>query len=217
MLACGMQEGKSREVPLQEPTRIAELFLTLLYTGCLPSEPEAPQKGPALSVGLRVVVRAAFVSNSAKSTLLPPGMGGEVQVLDDHGDALVRFEGLPTRQWVSRRNFGRLRLASAEGCGQLQEDLAGALALAHRWQAVGLAEVLAERLERELTGEGFEPVLEVAVLHSVTRLQATCLAFARNSAHVRSAYEAGKFSTAVRSALEPIYGGGGRKRSREAL
>jgi len=208
MLASGMREGQSREVMLQEPVRVAELFLSLLYTGCLPQEPERSAEIPTLFLGARVVVRSAFTSNSARSVLLPAGMEGEVQVLDDHGDTLIRFDSLPTRQWVARKNFSRLRLATAEGAGQLQEDLAGALSLAHRWQATGLAEVLADRLERELTAKGFEAVLEVAVLHGIARLEATCLAYARNSSQVRAAYEAGKYGAAVSAALEPVCGGG---------
>lgn len=222
MLSAGMCEGEQREVRVQESTRVVELFLRLLYTGCVPPEPELVE-GPELKVNLRVAVRVAFRSNSARGVLLPMGLGGEVHVMDDDGDALIKFDGISHRQWVKRRNFWCLRLAPAESAVRLQKDLAGALALAHRWQVCGLAEVLAECLEREVCAESFESTLEAAVLHGLGRLQAACFAFAQNSAQVRAAYEAGAYGPTVITALGPVVRGDTgdsrtlRKRQRESL
>jgi len=221
MLASGMREGERREVCVQEPSRVVELFLRLLYTGCVPPDTSGPLEVPKLQEGMRVTASSAFMSNSAKSTLLPSGLEGDVCSLDSAGDALIKFDGVVNRQWVTRKNFCRLRSSTAEGIARLQRDLAGAVALAERWQVSGLTEVLAERLERSISAECLEAVLEVAVLHhgsaALARLRGACLALAQHSSTVRGAYEAGAYSTNVLSALRPVFNGGGLKRPRDSL
>ncbi|CAE8661322.1 unnamed protein product, partial [Polarella glacialis] len=173
-----------------EPTRVVQMFLTILYTGCLPAEHEPQELEESLTPGVRVVVVEAFKSSNASSKLLPPGTEGMVAEVDAKGDALVKFDGLQARQWVAKRNFARLRAPASTSADQLQEDLAGAFALSQRWQVDGLAEVLGERLERGLRAGSLAATLEVAVLHDASRLRAACLAFAQHSAQVRAAYDA---------------------------
>mmetsp|Transcript_2148 Transcript_2148/g.5285 ORF Transcript_2148/g.5285 Transcript_2148/m.5285 type:complete len:468 (+) Transcript_2148:68-1471(+) len=223
-MVCGLTpergvRGRWREVAVTEPARVVRLFLTLVYTGCLPAEPgRGESQELELKPGVGVVVAVAFMSNSAKSTLLPAGLGGEVHSLDAAGDALIRFDGYPTRQWVTRKNFTRLRLAATpEDSVRLQKDLARALALTLCWQVPGLVEVLSARLERDLSAQTLEATLEVACLHSIAQLSAACLAFAQSSSQVRAAYDAGSFCPTVTEALHGVFGGGARKRRREPL
>lgn len=213
--------GKRKEIHMQEPARVVRMFLTFLYTGCLPSPAIDTSEEIRLKEGLRVIVAAAFMSNSKESTLLPTGIGGEVQSFDKIGDALIKFDGVQPRQWVTRKNFHRLKTATSEDTVRLQHDWAEALMLAHRWQVSGLAEVLIERLESELCAETFEAVLEVAILHNASQLRAACLSFAQVSADVRAAYESSSYTPSVLAVLHDVLGGGphgsSRKRPREPL
>eukprot|EP00928_Gymnodinium_smaydae_P091015 TRINITY_DN74718_c0_g1_i1.p1 TRINITY_DN74718_c0_g1~~TRINITY_DN74718_c0_g1_i1.p1 ORF type:complete len:437 (-),score=77.36 TRINITY_DN74718_c0_g1_i1:18-1328(-) len=219
MLNSGMRESSgSREVPVQETLRATELLLTLLYTGCLPPEPEPGEILEAV-IGLKVAVSSPFMSNSANSILLPAGLAGEVESVDTKGDALIRFENVPLRQWVTRKNFVRLRPANADYNIELQRDLVGALSLAHCWQVEGLPELVAQRLELNLAPESFEASLEAALLQRLPRLRAACLAYAQASPAVRAAFEAGAYGPTVTSELQTLLtpGVNSRKRPREAL
>lgn len=216
MLRSEMSEGTKREIVVDESTRVVEMFMSLLYTGCVPSEPDP--EGPAkMTVGLRVNVSHAFMSNSAKSTLLHAGLAGEVHSIDAAGDALVKFDGNQTRQWVSRKNYWRLRESSTDEMVQLTTDMVGVLNLAHRWQVLGLAVVLAERLERDITVESVEPLLDTAVLHNSSRLRAACLSFAKRTPKVKAAFEAGEYRATVMEVLRCVFDDVSRKRPRRTI
>eukprot|EP00927_Polykrikos_kofoidii_P017260 TRINITY_DN17840_c0_g2_i1.p1 TRINITY_DN17840_c0_g2~~TRINITY_DN17840_c0_g2_i1.p1 ORF type:complete len:200 (+),score=42.34 TRINITY_DN17840_c0_g2_i1:25-600(+) len=176
-----------------------------------------PAQCTAIAQGAHVTVGVPFMSNNAKNALLPEGLCGEVHSLDKCGDALIKFDGIVARQWVTRKNLWRLHTASPEGMIQQQKNLAQALALAYCWQIDGLADVLAERLERKLSHESFEATLEVAVLHNVVRLTATCLAFAQQSSLVRAAFDAAAYGSTVMASLQGIFEGSARKRGRVAI
>jgi len=215
MLSSSMLEGRARKIPVDSAVRVVDMLLFVMYTGCLPEE--EPEEPPKVSEGLKVTVRSALASNSANSVLLPAGLCGEVHRVDDKGDALIKFDGIGARQWITRRNFSWLRAAAAAGAATLQRDLAGAFAVAHCWQMTGLAAVLAERLERGVTAEGLEPTLEAAVLHGASRLREVCLAFARSSGRVREAYDASAYCPCVLEALQDAFQREGRKRTRTGL
>lgn len=221
MLASGMREGTRREVRVDDPLAAVELFRSLLYTGCVPAPDQAQpgDSGPQLRLGARVVVDSPLMSNSARSVLLPMCISGEVARLDEKGDALIQFEDVPARQWVTKKNFWRLRLADApRSSAATQEALVGAFLLTKRWQVSGLSEVLEERLERGLTAEGFGAVAEAAELHGVTRLRAVCLAFAQSSPLVRAAFDAGSYPQLVLDLLSAAYGAERpQKRARQAI
>eukprot|EP00440_Ansanella_granifera_P008925 gb/GFBE01009672.1/.p1 GENE.gb/GFBE01009672.1/~~gb/GFBE01009672.1/.p1 ORF type:complete len:444 (+),score=103.15 gb/GFBE01009672.1/:1-1332(+) len=202
MLGSEMSEGLQRRVNVEDPKRVVQTFLDMLYSGCLPQAHEPQSLRESLSAGLRVSVVEAFKSSNQSSRLLQAGSEGEVVQFDAKGDALVKFDNLPARQWVAKRNFSRLGAHAAfEVADQLQEDLAGAFEVCQRWQVTGLADVLAERLERGLRVGSFATTLEAAVLHDAVRLRSACLAFAQRSAQVRASYDAKSYSPAVMSAL----------------
>eukprot|EP00929_Paragymnodinium_shiwhaense_P109336 TRINITY_DN75746_c0_g1_i1.p1 TRINITY_DN75746_c0_g1~~TRINITY_DN75746_c0_g1_i1.p1 ORF type:complete len:481 (-),score=63.02 TRINITY_DN75746_c0_g1_i1:51-1493(-) len=211
-----------RRLAVGEPQEVVQLFLTLLYTGCLPTEDRGAQSQrkaevPKLVVGARVTVAVAFLSNSAKATLLPAGLDGEVASLDKAGDALIKFDDLPTRQWVMKKNFSRLQVGLKDDNLKLQQDLVGALNLAQLWQISWLVELIAERLECRILAGGLEVILEAAVRHDLGKLKAACLSFARKSSQARTAYDGEVYCAAVQEALSTVYGGVTNKRPRTAL
>jgi len=169
------------------------------------------------------VVVVSFMSNNVRSMLLPAQLQGEVVQLDSVGDALVKFDGLQSRQWVRRSNFAKLRdvAVAAKTATKLQARLAGTLTLAHRWQVCGLVEVLEERLERGITVESFPASLEAAALQVAGRLWKACKAFATNSPQVLAAFAAGSYSKPIMELLQQLLnveqGSETKKRPREAL
>jgi len=219
MLGSQMEEGTNQQIKVEEPVAVVELFLRMLFTGCLPQETE-PEICWEPSVNLRMVVQSAFMSNSAKKVLLPARTYGEIQSIDSAGDVLIKFDNIPIRQWVMKRNFKYLQTASFQKVARLHKDLAATIGLLHRWQVDGLADIVAERLESEITVESFDEVLQAALVYRLDKLKTALLAFAQNSPQVHAGYQAGRFGPLVQNSLQIVFNKASEpplKRSRESL
>jgi hypothetical protein len=55
--------------------------------------------------GTPVCIGDGFNSSNASKMWLEKGLKGKVYKLDDVGDALVEFEGLNSKQWISKTKF----------------------------------------------------------------------------------------------------------------
>lgn len=211
--AEGPPKGLSRmpyKIDTQESPHVVELFLSAVYAGSLPME---SNDSSDLEKGTRVIVTSSFMSDSAKSMLVPSGTVGTVHTVDSKGDALIKFDGISARQWLKSKNFWKVREATEDNPAQIARDLAGVLSLCHCWQVNGLAEVISERLEQTISVLSFEPILEAACLHANQPLKTACLAFAQMTPQVREAYEGGGFGATVREALRALFNSNGSRSS----
>lgn len=198
--------GIRHEIRTQESPHVVELFVSAVYSGGLPLE---CTESPELAPGTRVVVVSAFMSDSAKSMLVPSGIIGIVHTLDSKGDALIKFDGISARQWLKSKNFWKVRVATEDDDpAQMARDLVGVLSLCHLWQVTELTEVISERLEQSISMLSFEHILEAAALHSNSPLKAACFAFAQMTPQVRDLYEAGGYGPTVRAALRTPFSSG---------
>lgn len=74
--------------------------------GYLMIEGEEQERSPKKQL---VVVKQKFMSSNKKEKQeLMPGLEGFVHRIDSTGDALVKFEGLDSLQWVSRKHFEKV-------------------------------------------------------------------------------------------------------------
>lgn len=67
--------------------------------------------GKKVVPGVRVSVGAGFSSNDESAEWLDKGMSGLVVAVDEDGDAQIQFDGLHEPKWVTKANFGKLKVA----------------------------------------------------------------------------------------------------------
>merc|ERR1712151_484632 len=80
----------------------------------------------SMKEGAAILVLEDFMSNSkADNVLLKVGQKGAVFKLDGDGDALIKFEDHPHKEWVTKKNFHKLRESKAKKVANSEKKAEG--------------------------------------------------------------------------------------------
>eukprot|EP00756_Hemistasia_phaeocysticola_P029576 Hpha_TRINITY_DN16239_c0_g4::TRINITY_DN16239_c0_g4_i1::g.14569::m.14569 len=97
---------------------------------CMPSASQESQQTVKLAEETRVEALETFQSDSAGKGAVEvrKGIRGVVELVDPGGDALIRFDGIPLRQWVFSRHFRRLLVV--DQCTEVNSTIAAEIGFA---------------------------------------------------------------------------------------
>eukprot|EP00929_Paragymnodinium_shiwhaense_P002027 TRINITY_DN102222_c0_g1_i1.p1 TRINITY_DN102222_c0_g1~~TRINITY_DN102222_c0_g1_i1.p1 ORF type:complete len:228 (+),score=68.83 TRINITY_DN102222_c0_g1_i1:101-784(+) len=111
-LASLAKQRLHAKAPLESTRELPPKVWPSAGAGASPSKPRS-NSVEALHKDSEVEVISTFESNNRKGETIKAGQTGVVQLVDEEGDALIKFERMARKQWVRRMNFHYLKLKSA--------------------------------------------------------------------------------------------------------